>query len=210
VRIYFKGSEDSSKYGDDPATVSVRFDDSRGFVMAVMNSVLERNVRLLNDAFLENNPCELPPVFELTVANAYYLTQANCIHVMYGLLQPPFADDSYSVNQLMKTFGFYIAHEISHTAHTHGVRESSAFQAYDQPSVYTEAFADVVAFIAVFNSIPKSRDECLSLWHSIGQTFCSSHTILPTSQDTHPHGNYRVDKLWETVHRISRAYTCEL
>jgi hypothetical protein len=213
VRIYFKGAEDNSMFGDNPSTVQLRFDGSRGFVNAVMNSVLERNVRLMNDAFSERNPCELPNMFELTSANAYYIRNANCIHVMLGLLQPPFAHESYDLTRLTQLFGFYIAHEIAHTAHTYGLRDSPetdvVLNSYSFRNLYDEGFADLVALMAVLMAMPDTSQDCEDAWVSFAQTFCSSSIIQPTTDDTHPFGNTRVDALWSTVKQhFPSKYTC--
>ena len=213
VRIYFKGAEDNSLFGDNPSTVSLRFDGSRGFVNAVMNSVLERNVRMMHDAFSERNPCELPNMFDLTTANAYYIRHANCIHVMPGLLQPPFAHESYDIRQLTWLFGFYIAHEIAHTAHTYGVKDSPNTDAllgsYRLKSLYPEGFADLVSIVAVQMAMPDTVQDCENAWISFAQTFCSSSVVEHTLDDTHPYGNTRVDALWNTVKQhFPSKYTC--
>lgn len=213
VRIYFKGSEDTSMFGDNPSIVELQFDGSRGFVNAVMNSVLERNVRMMNDAFSERNPCEFPNMFELTSANAYYIRNANCIHVMLGLLQPPFAHEMYDVRRLTRLFGFYIAHEIAHTAHTRGVKNAGKTDvilgSYQLSNLYHEGFADMVAILAVQMAMPDTLQDCEDVWNSFAQTFCSSSVVQHTIDDTHPFGNTRVDALWNTVKRhFDPKYTC--
>ena len=169
-----------------------------------------RSLPILRAGVAWHDACELPSIVDVTAATAYYIPNANCVHIMLGLLRSPFADGAFDDTQLSILVGFFIAHEIGHATVHSAVDVSSLLSRYESPSVHLEALADVVAMSAILSATDTTdAAACHRVWDTVGQLFCSSTDVPSESDDTHPMGNTRVDRLWQTfVDHFPSAYTC--
>ena len=141
--------------------------------------------------------CNLPPLFDASEPNAYYLYAANCIVVTPGLLRMPFADVSYDDESLFSRIGFIIAHEIAHASLVSGRYETiyyNLFDHYTPISTYEEALADVLAMTTLVSLHP---EHCNRTMLHVAQLFCA--TPQGPISSTHPTGNLRVDALQQTL-----------
>ena len=166
--------------------------------------------RLALDANGATQPCDMTPLFDSAEPNAYYLPKHNCVVIQLGLLQSPFADESFDDASLLGRLGFIIAHEFAHASH-HVFRYEDTYSelldAYAFESTREEALADTVALFAL--GLTPGAPSCDDLLLHIGQLFCAipydAHaleTVFPATRLSHPPGNTRVDDLFETARYV--------
>lgn len=142
-------------------------------------------------------PCDVPPLFDSTEPNAYYLHGSNCVFITPGLLRMPIADAAYDEESLRSRIGFIIAHELGHASLVTG-RRSGAYldllEYYIPATVYEEGLADIIATSALLRLAPA---QCNRTLLHVAQLFCATPGGAQSS--SHPTGNARPDTLHRTV-----------
>lgn len=203
VRVRFSGAPSGSWAGVSRPTQVSTGDFSDGPIFAYLSQLREQTKLNLHTVFdTDRHACDVPPLFEATEANAYYLHGADCIVISLALLHMPIADQAYDDISLLGRIGFVIAHEMAHVT-LHSPREEVSYLAllehYSPASTHEEALADVLA-MAVLRRIVQAKApqiSCNETMLHMAQLFCAlpDHAI-PT---THPMGNGRVDLLVRTM-----------
>lgn len=157
------------------------------------------SLRLALGRVADYSPCDIPPLYEATHPNAYYLHETGCIVLFIGLLRAPFVDESFDDASLEGRIGFVIAHELAHNSLRSEWNEAPLREllgAYPSEDLYEEALADVIAMHALHQLTATSR--CNATLMHMAQLFCAvpGQTFGPS---IHPKGNTRIDTLRATM-----------
>jgi hypothetical protein len=155
-------------------------------------------------------PCDLPPLYEVTEANAYYQTNARCVVVLLGVLHAPTADALYDDESLYSRLGFVLAHELAHASIV-SPRYAGAYAstlAEYEPSTREEGLADVGALLAI-ERVLRQRNPgshagiawpCRRTLLHAAQLFCAKKDATGlVGRSSHPSGRDRMDRLERTV-----------
>jgi hypothetical protein len=154
----------------------------------------------MNLLFDTSNVCEGPAVYDSLTANAYVYPGGNCAHLLLGILRKPFADERYDNASLASRVGYIIAHELAHNSLSSpwNMGAASLLLSRYQPSVYSEAMADVIAALAIVQSkLATATEVC----HHVSQLWCARMPFLyyHSPSATHPAANDRGDHLCATL-----------
>jgi hypothetical protein len=151
--------------------------------------------------------CDMPPIYEATEANAYYLSQGNCVVLMLGVLHAPGADAAYDDESLYGRAGFILAHEFAHSS----VSTPRFRTEYERllgpyaPRTREEGLADVAAALALerLRGRRAGLGSCARGLQHVGQLFCARRDELrPDSDRSHPAGNDRSDLLGRVLQEL--------
>jgi len=206
VRIRVPGAPRGTWAGSARALPSASFDSADGvFVMAAKQArtvFLDRQGSLAYDA---TSACEGPSAYGALTQNAYIYPALRCSYYLLGLSFRPYADEAYDNASLAGRFGWVVAHEMAHSnLNTPYLPYADTLLVhYPHASTKNEAFADVLAGVAVLRSglVPDRETLC----SHVSQLWCAR---VPTGYykdygQSHPQANVRGDCLCETLRGLS-------
>lgn len=188
----------AARHASDEGAVATFMGARRAALRDAMQTVWEQD-----SAFA----CDMPPVYEATEANAYYLSQGNCVVLMLGVLHAPGADAAYDDESLYGRAGFILAHEFAHSSvSTPRFRtEYERLLGLYAPRTREEGLADVAAALALerLRGRRTGLGSCARGLQHVGQLFCARRDELrPDSDRSHPAGNDRSDLLGRVLREL--------
>lgn len=213
TQIRLKGAAEGTPGGSTVRSPRHEVDLTNGFFINLMELSRLRNVRTVQSTLTHetSDVCDGPAVLDITDANTYFHVDANCIHVLLGLLQPPFVHVDHTESNLMIMVGFFLAHELAHATigHLDPTGTQNLLQRrYEQESVYLEAIADVISMRSIMEYVGDNVEACKSSWYKVAQLFCSNYDLAIVEGDRYPQGNTRVDRLWLVFKDKFPQYAC--
>ena len=191
------------QHASDESAVAAFLGERRAALRDAMQTVWEQS---------PETACDMPPLYEATEANAYYLAQTRCVVLMLGVLHAPGADAGYDDESLYSRAGFILAHELAHAS----VSAPRFRDEYERllglyaPSTREEGLADVAAALALerLRGRRGGLGSCATGLQHVGQLFCARRDEMrPDAGRSHPAGNDRSDLLGRVL-RESLGLQC--
>lgn len=194
-----KGNKDNtdayeSQWQIDASNGAFRTDD--GVLLNMLDSARATKRILLDHAVSDDikDPCELPPLYDAQIVNAYYLYPSNCIVMFLGMATDNILNDGYDDSTLLSRYVWVLAHELAH-ASTWSRRFQQPYElllSLYGPNAKEEGLADILAAIAVTKAAGLTNAYTILL--NVAQVFCVSNAApLPLVQmfGSHPPSSER-------------------
>jgi len=175
-----------------------------GVLMNMLDSGRATKREMLEHAVSDEvkDPCELPPLYDAQLVNAYYMYPSNCIVMFLGLATDSVLNDAYDDATLLSRYGWVLAHELAH-ASVWSRRYSRAYgdllQHYTS-SAREEGLADFLATVATTKAA--GHENAYTTLLNVAQVFCVSDIAPPpfgNAGASHPSPTQRASKACRTI-----------
>jgi len=147
------------------------------------------------------DPCELLPLYDAQLVNAYYMFPSNCIVMFLGMATDNVLNDGYDDATLLSRYGWVLAHELAHAS-----MWSRRFkQPYDRllqrygSFAKEEGLADILAAVATTKAAGGSNAYTTLL--NVAQVFCVSDVGLSLDHllNSHPSSTNRASLACQSI-----------
>ena len=179
------------------------FRSSDGVLLNLLESARATKRLLLDHAIDDEikDPCELPPLYDAQLVNAYYMYPSNCIVMFLGMATDNVLNDGYDDATLLSRYGWVLAHELAHAS-----MWSRRFQQpYEQllqgygPFAKEEGLADILAAVATTKAA--GRTNAYTTLLNVAQVFCVSDIASPLDHllSSHPSSTNRASLACQSI-----------
>jgi hypothetical protein len=179
------------------------FRSSDGVLLNLLDSARATKRQLLDHALDDEvkDPCELPPLYDAQLVNAYYMYPSNCIVMFLGMATDNVLNDGYDDATLLSRYGWILAHELAHAS----MWSRRVQQPYEQllqrygSFAKEEGLADILAAVATTKA--SGHTNAYTTLLNVAQVFCVSDVASPLEHllSSHPSSSNRASLACQSI-----------